>query len=153
MNMDLKNQKRMAAEILDCGYNRVWIDPNRSEDVADAITRADIRTAIASGTIKALPKKGISKGRTRYNRAQRKKGRQRGPGSRKGRSGARTPSKKEWIQTIRPIRATLRDLREEGKISRSVYREFYMKAKGGMFKSRAHVISHLKSEGHLQEEQ
>ena len=47
--MDLKNQKRMAAEILDCGYNRVWIDPNRAEDVADAITRADIRTAIASG--------------------------------------------------------------------------------------------------------
>ena len=151
--MDLKNQKRMAAEILDCGYSRVWIDPNRVEDVADAITRADIRTAIASGTITALPKKGISKGRIRHNRAQRKKGRQRGPGSRKGRSGARSPAKREWIQTIRPIRATLRELRDEGKISRSVYREFYMKAKGGMFKSRAHVISHLKAEGHLQEGQ
>ena len=76
--MDLKNQRRMAAEILDCGENRVWIDPNRAEDLADAITRADIRTAIESGTIKALPKAGISKGRTRYNAAQRKKGRQRG---------------------------------------------------------------------------
>ena len=62
--MDLKNQRRMAAEILDCGENRVWIDPNRTEDLADAITRADIRTAIGSGTIKAMPKAGISKGRT-----------------------------------------------------------------------------------------
>lgn len=153
MKMDLKNQRRMAAELLGCGENRVWIDPNRSEDVADAITRADIRTAIASGSIKAVPKTGISKGRTRHNQAQRRKGRQRGPGSRKGRAGARTPRKSAWIQTIRPIRATLRELRDEGKIPRNVYREFYMKAKGGMFKSRAHVLSHLKAEGHLQEEQ
>ncbi|MBI0583629.1 MAG: 50S ribosomal protein L19e [Methanomassiliicoccus sp.] len=151
MNMDLKNQRRMAAEILDCGANRVWIDPNRAEDLADAITRADIRTAIESGTIKALPKAGISKGRTRHNLAQRRKGRQRGPGSRKGRSGARTPTKRDWIQTIRPIRAELRDLRDTGKITKQVYRVFYMKAKGGVFKSRAHLLTHLKTEGHLQE--
>lgn len=149
--MDLKNQRRMAAEILDCGENRVWIDPNRAEDLADAITRADIRTAIESGTIKAQPKAGISKGRTRYNTAQRKKGRQRGPGSRKGRAGARTPTKRDWIQTIRPIRAELRGLRDSGKISKSIYREFYMKAKGGVFKSRNHLLTHLKNEGHLQE--
>jgi len=151
MKMDLKNQRRMAAEILDCGENRVWIDPNRAEDLSDAITRADIRTAIESGTIKALPKAGISQGRTRYNKAQRKKGRQRGPGSRKGRAGARSPTKRDWIQTIRPLRAELRELRDSGKISKHVYREFYMKAKGGVFKSRTHLLTHLKSEGHLQE--
>jgi large subunit ribosomal protein L19e len=151
MKMDLKNQRRMAAEILDCGENRVWIDPNRAEDLSDAITRADIRTAIESGTIKALPKAGISQGRTRYNKAQRKKGRQRGPGSRKGRAGARSPTKRDWIQTIRPLRAELRELRDSGKISKHTYREFYMKAKGGVFKSRAHLLTHLKSEGHLQE--
>lgn len=151
--MDLKNQRRMAAEILGCGENRVWIDPNRTEDLADAITRADIRTAIESGTIKAAAKKGISTGRTRYNRAQRKKGRQRGPGSRKGKAGARNPTKRDWIQTIRPIRAELRELRDAGKISPSVYREFYMKAKGGVFKSRAHVLSHLKADGHIKEGQ
>ena len=48
--MDLKNQKRMAADILGCGESRVWIDPNRIEDVADAITRADIRKAIDAGS-------------------------------------------------------------------------------------------------------
>ncbi len=149
--MDLKNQKRMAAAILKCGETRVWIDPNRIEDAADAITRADIRTAIESGTIRALPKQGISRGRTRYRLAQRRKGRRRGPGSRKGTSGARTPTKADWIQTIRPIRQELKKLRDDGKINRSVYREFYMKAKGGQFKSRKNLLSHLQMAGHLKE--
>lgn len=150
--MDLSNQKRMAAEVLKCGENRVWIDPNRIEEVAEAITRADIRTAIDSGSIKALPKKGISKGRTRYVAGQKAKGRRKGPGSRKGTSNARSPTKRRWIQTIRPIRQELRTMRDEGKIDRSVYREFYMKAKGGMFKSRKNLVAHLRSEGHLKEE-
>jgi large subunit ribosomal protein L19e len=150
--MNLRNQRRMAAEILGCGVHRVWIDPNRIEDMADAITRADIRTAIDSGTIRALPRAGTSKSRIRYAHGQKVKGRRRGPGSRKGSTGARNPRKRIWIRAIRPIRAVLKELREEEKISRPVYREFYLKAKGGMFKSRQHLISHLKTEGHLKEE-
>ena len=149
--MDLKNQKRMAAEILKCGHTRVWLDPNRIEDIADAITRADIRTAIESGTIRALPQKGISRGRARYMAAQKAKGRRRGQGSRKGAQGARTPRKRRWIQTIRPIRVELAQLRDEGKITKKVYREFYMKAKGGMFKSRNNLLMHLKTAGYLKE--
>ncbi|MDD1772666.1 MAG: 50S ribosomal protein L19e [Methanomassiliicoccales archaeon] len=150
--MDLKNQKRMAAEVLKCGYNRVWIDPNRAEDVADAITRADVRTAIQSGSIRALPVRGISRGRARHRLAQKAKGRRRGQGSRKGTSGARKPKKEAWIQTIRPLRNTLRELRDEGKITRTVYREFYMKAKGGMFRSKNNLLMHLKTAGYLKEE-
>jgi large subunit ribosomal protein L19e len=149
--MDLKNQKRMASEILGCGKSRVWIDPNRTEDVEDAITRADIRTAIESGTIRALPKQGVSRGRTRYKLDQRSKGRRRGPGSRKGTSGARKPTKRNWIQTIRPLRQELRQLRDDGRITRSVYRSFYMKAKGGQFKNRKNLLSHLQTEGLLKE--
>lgn len=150
--MDLKNQKRMAAEVLKCGRNRVWIDPNRAEDVADAITRADIRTAIQSGSIRAMPVRGISRGRARHRLAQKAKGRRRGQGSRKGTSGARKPKKEAWIQTIRPLRNTLRELRDEGKITRTVYREFYMKAKGGMFRSKNNLLMHLKTSGYLKEE-
>ena len=150
--MDLKNQKRMAAQLLKCGVNRVWIDPNRIEDVEDAITRADIRTAINSGTIKAKQKIGVSRGRARHISKQKKKGKQRGHGSRKGGKKARKPKKQQWIQTIRPIRARLKILRDEGKINRNIYRKFYMKAKGGMFKSKAHLETHLRVEGHLKEE-
>jgi len=147
--MNLKNQRRMAAELLGCGVNRVWIDPNRLEDVADAITRNDIRVMINAGAIKAAQKKGISSGRRKYLAGQKKKGRQRGPGSRKGAKGARTPRKRQWIRRIRPIRARLKELREQGVLDSSTYRKYYRQAKGGMFKSTAHLDTQLKLHGHL----
>ncbi|MCJ2562619.1 MAG: 50S ribosomal protein L19e [Candidatus Thermoplasmatota archaeon] len=151
--MNLKNQRRMAASLLKCGVNRVWIDPLRMEDVADAITRTDVQIQIDAGTIKAKQKKGISRGRTRYYRGQRKKGRGRGQGSRKGTSKARKPKKERWIQTIRPIRERLRELRDEGKIDVSTYRKFYLQAKGGVFKSKSHLETHLRSGGYLKEDE
>ena len=149
--MNLKNQRRVAAQLLKCGENRVWIDPNRLEDVSDAITRADVRTLIASGGAFAKQKRGISRARTNYRKAQRAKGRRRGQGSRRGRTGARKPTKETWMQTIRPIRRKLKELRESGKIDTATYREYYLKAKGGVFKSRPHLESHLKAEGILKE--
>ena len=89
----------MAAEVLKCGVNRVWIDPDEIENVADAITRADIRTAVASGSIKAMPKKGTSKGRIRHAALQKSKGKRKGPGSRKGTANARYSNKRRWINT------------------------------------------------------
>jgi len=149
--MNLKNQRRMASELLKCGVNRVWVDPNRSEDVSDAITRADVRILINSGTIVARQKKGVSRGRAEFEKAQKRKGRQTGHGSRRGRKGARKPSKERWMQTIRPIRLKLKELRDTGKIDPATYRIYYLKAKGGVFKNRSHLISHLKSENILKE--
>ncbi len=149
--MDLKNQRRIASQLLKCGENRVWIDPNRAEDVSDAITRADVRTLIASGAVSSRQKKGVSRGRAEFQLAQRRKGRQRGQGSRRGRKGARKPSKERWMQTIRPIRKKLKELRESGKIDTATYRKYYLKAKGGVFKSRPHLEAHLKTEGILKE--
>lgn len=150
--MDLKNQRRMAAELLKCGENRVWLNPLKEEEIADCITRADVRTAIASGLIKAKPKTGISKARTRHTAAQKAKGRQKGPGSRKGTSNARMSDKRKWISTIRPIRDELKQLRADGKITPSVYRMYYRKAKGGVYKNRRNLKAHMISAGHLKEE-
>jgi large subunit ribosomal protein L19e len=149
--MNLKNQRRMASELLKCGVNRVWIDPNRSEDVSDAITRADVRTLINSGTIVARQKKGVSRGRAEFEKAQKRKGRQSGHGSRRGKKGARKPSKERWMQAIRPIRRKLKELRDTGKIDPATYRIYYLKAKGGVFKNKTHLVSHLKSENILKE--
>jgi large subunit ribosomal protein L19e len=150
--MDLSNQKRMAAEVLKCGEGRVWIDPDRIEEAADCITRADIRTAIASGLIAAKPKKGISKSRVKHIQAQKAKGKRKGPGSRKGTINARLPNKRRWISIIRPIREELKTLRDEGKITPSVYRMYYRKAKGGVYKSRRNIKQHMAAAGHLKEE-
>lgn len=149
--MNLKNQRRMASELLKCGVNRVWVDPNRSEDISDAITRADVRILINSGAIVARQKKGVSRGRAEFEKAQKRKGRQSGHGSRRGKKGARKPSKERWMQSIRPIRLKLKELRDTGKIDPATYRIYYLKAKGGVFKSRSHLISHLKSEDILKE--
>jgi ribosomal protein L19E len=141
--MDLKNQRRLAADILGCGENRVWIDHTRLEDVGEAITRSDIRRLIDSKAIKAKQKKGVSRGRARHLQSQKKKGKRRGHGSRKGAKKARTPKKRAWINTIRPIRAHLMEYKKQGRIDSATYRKLYRRAKGGMFRSKNHLKSGL----------
>jgi len=150
---DLRNQKRMASEILKCGENRVWIDPDKMDDVENCITRADVRGAIDSGLIKAKPKNGTSRGRARYVAQQKAEGKRKGPGSRKGTPNARIPDKRRWIATIRPIRDELKTLRDEGRISPSVYRLYYRRSKGGVYKSRRNLKQHMVAAGHLKEEE
>jgi large subunit ribosomal protein L19e len=142
----------MAAEILKCGENRVWIHPDYIEDVSEKITRSDIREAIDQGLIQSKQKKGVSKSNVRKAKAQRSKGRRKGHGSRKGTKKARFPKKRRWIRTIRPIRERLKELRDDGKIERRTYREFYRQSKGGMFKSKAHLEQQLRAQGVLKEE-
>ncbi len=141
----------MAAEILKCGANRVWINPDKTEDIAGCITRADIRTAIASDSIKAKTKNSTSYGRIRYAQGQKAKGKRKGPGSKKGTDNARISEKRKWISTIRPIRDELKTLRSEGKITPSVYRLYYNRAKGGVYRSRRNLRAHISSTGNLKE--
>lgn len=149
---DLRNQRRLAAAVLDCGEGRVWIDPLHADAVAEAVTREDIRGLIRKGYVAAHQKAGTSTSRVNERRLQKASGRRKGPGSRKGAKGARSPRKQKWMRLIRPIRATLKDLREQKKISPTLYRRYYMKAKGGSFRSKAHLVSHLRTDGHLKEE-
>ena len=149
---DLRNQRRLAAAVLDCGEGRVWIDPLHADAVAEAVTRQDVRGLIKKGYIKANQKAGTSTGRVRALAIQKESGRRKGPGSRKGAKGARSPRKQKWMRTIRPLRATLAELRDGKKITATLYRQYYMKAKGGAFRSKAHLISHMRTDGHLPEE-
>lgn len=146
---DLRNQRRMASILLKCGENRVWMDHDRVDEIAKAVTKEDIRVLIKGGAIQSKQRKGISSGRKKLTQKQKEKGRQKGHGSRKGAKYARLPRKDRWIRTIRPIRVYLKDLREEGKIDRSAYRKYYRKAKGGEFRSRHHLQTHLISDGVL----
>lgn len=151
---DFTHQRRLAAKVMKCGVRRVWIADNPSvhEKVEEAVTRDDIRELVRFHGIQKIQKKGVSRGRARVQAAQKKKGRRKGHGSRRGGQNARSPKKRAWINTIRPIREELRTLRGEGKIDKSVYRKYYMRAKGGMFRSRAHMVSHLVSDGVLRED-
>jgi len=149
--MDVSTQRRIAAAVLDCGIDRVWIDPENLEKVKMAITKDDIRLLINDGLIVKKQEKGISSARKKEVQEQKRKGKRKGPGSRKGAKGARTPKKEKWMNTIRPLRKMLKDLRENEKIERSAYRKLYRMAKGGAFRSRNHMKLYMKEHGILAE--
>jgi len=132
---DLGAQKRLAADILDVGENRVWLDPGEQEEIAEAITRDDIRELVDEGIIRAKDAKTNSRGRARERAEKRSYGHQTGAGSRKGKAGAREARKDDWVARIRAQRARLKELREDGTIDRTQYRELYNKASGGEFDS------------------
>ncbi|RLG31020.1 50S ribosomal protein L19e [Methanosarcinales archaeon] len=146
---DLSNQRRIAANVLKIGVNRIWLDPGEKESIADATTRNDIRDLLESGAILAKPKKGVSRARARQRDEKRKYGHGTGHGSRKGRKGARTPRKRDWITKIRALRSRLKELRADGTLPPNVYCKVYRKAKGGEYKSVAHMNAYLMAQGHL----
>ena len=132
---DLTAQKRLAADELGVGENRVWFDPEAHGEIADAITRDDVRELIDDGIIEAEETQGNSRGRARERNEKRAYGHRSGHGSRKGTSGGRTDESEEWQSRIRAQRRTLRELRDGDEITRSQYRELYDMASGGEFDS------------------
>ncbi len=147
-------QRRLAASVLNVGQSRVWInpDPDVADEMMDAITKEDIRNMIAAENIKAKPKKGNSRARFRARAAKRAYGHKKGHGRRKGAKGARMPKKERWMTKIRALRRTLRELKDEGKIDRHTYRMLYRKAKGGEYRSTAHLNAYTKSKGLMRSE-
>ena len=151
--MMITNQKRMAAQIFSkregrvVGIHRIWIDPDYLDEVVDAVQKADVRNLIDDGIIMAKPIVGISRSRTRKASQQKSKGRRKGQGSRSGSANARSPRKQRWMTRIRAQRRVLRKLRDEGSLTSSQYRHFYLKAKGGSYRSIAHMRSNIELDG------
>jgi len=141
--MNLSGQRRLAARLLKVGQTRVKFNPERIEDIDEALTKDDIRALISSGALVKKQKKGISRGRAREKKAQQKKGRRRGSGKRKGTVNARVPKKRAWISKIRAIRDELKKMRETGDLTASEYRRLYLQAKGNLFQSRRHLHEHI----------
>ena len=145
--MQLTNQKRLAAKILGCGVHRVWINSDYIDMVASAVQTEDIREFIDQGIIKAKPVKGTSRARARVRLEQKCKGRRKGQGKRQGTANARNPRKSRWMRTIRAQRRVLKDLRTDGTLDAAGYRHYYLKAKGGSYRSIAHMRTQMGVEG------
>jgi len=143
---DLKSQKRIAADVMDVGEDRVWLDPEQMEKIGEAITRKDIRNLVEGGAIQKKDVKGTSKARAKHNKKQKSKGRQKGHGSRKGRKTARKSEKDEWMEKIRALRSELKEMRDEEEINSKQYRELYNKAKGGFFRNKKHLNNYVEDE-------
>jgi large subunit ribosomal protein L19e len=142
--MGMATVRRIAAELLGVGESRVRIDPKNAGKAEEALTRDDIRSLISQGVIYALRKRGVSRARGREKHLKMKMGRRRGMGSRKGKRYSNVPRKTEWIHRVRAQRALLKELLFEKKIQNDAYRKVYRMVKGGAFKSRASLLTHLK---------
>ncbi len=141
--MNLSVQKRIAADVLSCGVHRVWLNTERAEEISMAITREDIKKLIHRGLVRKKPEKATSKVRARKRALQRKKGRRKGHGKRKGTINARMSKKARWMQRIRPLRRELKTMRDTRYIEKNVYRKLYRMAKGGAFRSVAHLRTYV----------
>lgn len=142
---NLSSQRRLAAQILKVGQNRVWIDPERMDDVESAITREEVRKLIHEKVIVSLPEKGVSRSRAKAVRRKKRVGRRKGSGSRTGSSHAKISKKDAWMSKIRSLRKKLRQLKASRVITESTYRKVYMIAGSGRFESVAELERYLKS--------
>jgi large subunit ribosomal protein L19e len=146
-HVSVRSQRRLAAKILKTGENRVWVDPNRTDDVEVAISREEIRKLIHEGVIKRFPVTGVSRARARIIHKKKKKGLRRGPGRSQGSSTARVGRKEIWMAKIRALRRRLRELKTRRIITQKNYRQLYSMAGSGVFKSVADLERHVKAQG------
>jgi large subunit ribosomal protein L19e len=142
---NLTSQRRLASRILDIGQNRVWIDPDRVEDVEGAITREEVRKLIHEKIIKSLPEKGVSRARAKTVLEKKRKGRRNGPGSRVGSGHAGVTKKDAWMLKIRSLRKKLRELKASRIITEKTYTQYYRMAGSGRFSSVADLERYLKA--------
>ena len=142
---NLTSQRRLAAEILKIGQNRVFINPEFMDDVEGAITREEVRKLIHEKVILSLPQKGVSRSRAKTIRGKKAKGRRSGPGSITGAGYAKVTQKQAWMIKIRSLRRKLRELKAARTITEETYSQYYRMAGSGRFQSIAELERNLKA--------
>ena len=140
----MKLQKNLAAKVMKVSRSRVKISSENKDAIKEAITKYDIRKLIRDKAIRILPLRGNSKVRARQRKLQKRKGRRRGLGVRKGKASARQNPKRLWINKIRAQRKLLSELKSKKLIENKDYHILYRKAKGGFFRSVKHIKMYVK---------
>ncbi len=138
MVVNIRKKRELVARILDVGINRVRFEPDKLEDVADSITRDNIKGLVNSGAIWTVKPKGTSRGRAEAKRSVWKV-HGKGPGSKKGKKTTRVGKKEVYVKRVRSMRYHLKVLKERKDISNDIYWQLYKKVNGGQVRSLAHL--------------
>lgn len=133
--MKLDKKKTIAARVLNVGKDRVWFNPERLQEIKEAITRQDIKDLIAEKVIKIKDIRGGKK------KEKRKTRRRAGRISRKIKIARK---KTTYVNKIRKLRKYLKIKRTEGKIGSAEYRKLRNYAKSGIFKGLKHLKEYTK---------
>ena len=130
--MTVSTVRRLAADIMGVGQNKIRISTDDLQEVKGALTRGDVKTLIDKGIVtKAKPK----------GRASKKKTKRRGRGSKKGKLADR---KFRWMEKVRAQRKFLKMLIESKTLDPEHRRSMYGKIKSGIFRSKKALLTYLK---------
>lgn len=140
MVVNLKTKRQLVSRILGVGVDRVKFDSEHLDEVADAITRDNIRSLITANVIEVKPIKGTSKGRSYFKKLQRRK-RGTKQGSKKGAKGARVGKKQVYVNKIRAMRHQLKVSKARKEIANNVYWDLYKQVNGNQVRNLAHLRS------------
>ncbi len=138
MVVNLKAKKRLVSRVTGVGVHRVWFDSERLDDIADAITRENIRSLITAKTIKIKSFTGTSRGRAKQKRIQKSK-RGTTAGSKKGRKGARIGKKQVYVKKIRSLRNLLKIVKDRKEVTNEQFWSLYKKVGGNTVRNKAHL--------------
>jgi large subunit ribosomal protein L19e len=130
--MTIATVRRLAADLLDVGQNKIRIRPDGLKEAEGALTRTDVQGLIDKGIVtKAKP----------GGRASTAKTGRKGHGSRRG---PPLDPKSVWIAKVRSQRKFLRTLVGAGTLAREHKRALYNKVKSGIFRNKRAMLLYLK---------
>lgn len=138
MVVNLKAKKRLASRVIGVGVHRIKFDSDHLDDVADAITRENIRSLITANTIQVRPFTGTSRGRAQDKKDQKNK-RGTGQGSKQGRKGARVGKKEVYVKKVRSLRRLLKIAKDRKDITNPEFWTLYKKVGGNTVRNKAHL--------------
>ncbi len=131
--MKLDKKKQLAANTLGVGKERIVFNPERLDEIREAITRRDFLDMLQSKSLFV---------REHVGRRTRKKRRKRGPGKVKKKKVGR---KRSYLLLTRKLRRYLTELLKQERLSKDEYQHFRKQIKARMFKSKSHLQSFLRT--------
>jgi large subunit ribosomal protein L19e len=136
--VNLKAKKRLVARVTGVGVHRIRFDTDHLTDIADAITRENIRSLITANTITIKSFTGTSKGRAQTKKAQRNK-RGTTQGSKQGTKGARVGKKTVYVAKVRALRRLLKIAKDRKDLTNPEFWTLYKKVGGNTVRNKAHL--------------
>ena len=130
--MTIATVRRLAADLMNVGQNKVRISQDGLKEAEGALTRSDVKGLIDKGVITKLKAPG---------RASKRRDKRRGHGKRKGTS---VSSKTLWMQKVRAQRKFLRMLITTEALKGDAKRDIYRKVKSGIFRNKKAMLLYLK---------
>ena len=138
MVVNLKAKKRLTSRVTGVGVHRIRFDSDHLDDIADAITRENIRSLITANTIQIMSFRGTSRGRAQKKKDQKNK-RGTGQGSKQGRKGARVGKKEVYVAKVRALRRLLKIAKDRKEITNPEFWALYKKVGGNTVRNKAHL--------------